>query len=661
MKKLLFILTIAVSFLTYYACKDDAYDNIREFVTSETIYPEKFDTISAAIGFERVEIYLTKAGRSDSIKKNPSKAKKTIVEYDDKTVTFEGMLPWINVTDLTLPKLYRFRVYTVDEYGNKSVFQEIAKIPFTQSDRDAIRVADPNAVLSPWGVKLWWPNGISTSMWKFLSCNYEYTDKDNNVVKNDMDTVSLSFDADNLAPGSDVNLKFSINVQPIVDGVPILDTIQFDQTLDVAIPTPEEYGQFLKSREIEKWENDGTQMIIRWKPVSDPTLASTDITYMDFSDWQNPVEKTVNVPNTAEQTPLPGLSLQRIAISSSYIPVGGGGAIVAAQPTMVTPPFSAPEVMQANGISASTDPLTVTKLRYPVNTPSLMDLLYFPNLTEIDLTGDGFTIPLQDIKALSRIGGCPWNPSLRRIDLDGSGDPRNLTGQQALGKVMNAGGITKVRYYRGSLGSSVDATLAIFESSGRVEFLSNPDEVFMLHNFNAAGEIVTGSWRTDVTYQPSDVPAGYDATHVWKVIPRGASASYCFVYQKDFKFNIWDYRYLKMKIYTPDASYFYTDYYANFRRIWFRMRNSLWGNTPLVSWDSNNDEHNADKNAFRATDAELGKWKDLTFDTWSVADRTSHPYANVLVINIGGEPGGTFEPARDIVYYFADIRFSRNP
>ncbi|MDR2388820.1 MAG: hypothetical protein LBD89_03420 [Tannerellaceae bacterium] len=661
MKKLLFLFTIVIS-LTYHSCKEDAYDNIREYVTSENIYPEKFDTISAAIGFERVELYLTKAGRSDSLmKKNPVKAKKTIVEYDDSTIIFEGMQPWVNIVNLTQPKLYRFRVYTIDEYGNKSVYQEIAKIPYTKSDRDAIRIAEPNTVLSPWGVKLWWPNGISTSMWELLECDYEYKDKDNNVINNTMDITTLNFDADNLSPGSETNLSFSIKIQPLVDGVPILDTVQFNQTIDVITPTPEEYGQFLKSREIEKWENDGEQMIIQWKVISDPTMTSSAITYTDYSNRSAPVEKTIEVSNDTERTPLPGLILQRVAISSSYEPVGGGGAIVDAQPTMATPPFSAPEAMQANGISANTDPMTVTSLRFPITTPSLMDVLYFPNLEEIDLSGETFGVPLQDVKGTSTIGGCPWNPSLRRIDLN-EGTPRNLSGIQALSKVLSNGGIKKVRYNRGSMGTGIDAALSLYVSNGIVEIIPLPAEAFVLNNFCALGTIVTGSWRTENTYQPTDTPEGHGgATHVWKVIPRGASASFCFVYQKDYKFNIWDYRYLKMKVFTPDASYFYTDYYANFKRIWFRIRNSLWGNTPLVSWDTNNDEHNGGKEDFRATDAQLGKWRDITFDTWSIADRSSHPYANVLVINIGGEPGGTYAPTRDIVYYFADIRFSQTP
>jgi hypothetical protein len=676
MKKILFLFAIA-ALLTQFSCQDDPFAEVKELAPSEIIYPEKFDTISAAVGFERAEIYLTKAGRSDSLQKHPRKAKKTIVEYNngrvDTTIVFDGMKTWVNVTGLTLPKLYRFRVYTIDSLDNKSVYQEVAVIPFTSADRDAIRIADPNSTLSPWGVKLWWPNGISTDMWKFLSCDYEYLDKDANPYQGIMDTLAplLAFDAVNLAPGADVNISFTIKVIPIVKDVPILDTVSFAQNIEVVIPTETEYGQFLTSREIEKWETDGEQVVLRWKNVSDPTLRYTTVTYTDYSIPSSPVQRIVTVANTDQTTLMPGLSLERFSVSSSYEPVGGEGAIVDAQAALIPPEFYSPESMAANGITRNTDPLTVTSLTFPIHTKSLIDMLYFPNLTEVDLRGTGIPIPPQSIRSISTIGGCPWDFSMRRRDLETS-EPRELTGRQALSKLLLSGQLTKVYYNQGSMGSGIDAIMSIYAPTGKAEITYSPPEVFLSNNFYVQGTVVSDAWKMDVTYQPSDPPEGDGgAVNIWKVILRDRSASFCVVYQKDYKFNFWDYPFLKMKVYTPDPSYFSPYASSRYHKIWFRLRNSLWGHTPLPSWDGNNDEQNAGKEDFPAASADFGNWRNITVDIRNkFPNLNQHPFQNSMVINVGGEPstwpgsGGEAAnpwPKGDPVFYFADIRFSKTP
>ncbi|MDR2473607.1 MAG: hypothetical protein LBD53_08645 [Tannerella sp.] len=665
MKKIFLFLLL---FISIWGCNDDAYDNVREYVKSEVIYSEKFDTVSASIGFERVEIYLTRAGRSDSLKYSPVKAKKTIVEYDDNRVEYDGMLSWVNVTNLDKAKLYRFKVYTIDHAGNQSVPLEIAKIPFTNEDRAAIRVSDPKSILSPWGVSLSWPSLISTSMWNFADCNYSFKDKTGQTVNGNMDAAmeaanNLRFDATNLNPGSTVEVNFSIKVVPIVDDVQILDTVTFSQKLDMQIPTTDEYGQYLKAREIESWTNDGTQMIVKWKAVSDYTLVGTTLKYNDYSDPDNPVERVIEIENTATETPLPGLIYQRFEVFSSYEPIGGEGAIVESKSTSIVPEFADKNAMAANNIGRDIDPMTITKLVYPIHAENLQDVLYFPNLTEIDLTGAGGNIPTYlstGNNVSSEVGGCPWNFGFKRIDFENNGRCRNLKGVNALKRVLDRGKITKIKYAANSMG--IDEDLLPFASI--TEKLVAPDEVMVTNKVFADGNIVSGDWRCAFTYQPGDTPADCPggATHVWKIIPKGKSSSWCIVFPPQYKFNMWEYRYLKMKIYSPDASFYPDDYYKNWKRIWFRSRNTLWGHTQKVSWDGDDAEHNAGRDDHRIPDASLGKWWELTFDTQEIIKPTdAHPWYNILVINIGGEPGGTFSPSREMVYYFADVRWSKNP
>lgn len=116
--KLLYAL-IGFAMILQIGCKG-MYDNLEKYA-KEDIYPAKYDTIIGQVGYERVEIDLLKAGRIPSSKIYMGKAKKTVVEYDDKRIVIDSVVSWVNITGLTVSKLYRFKVYTEDEYGNRSV------------------------------------------------------------------------------------------------------------------------------------------------------------------------------------------------------------------------------------------------------------------------------------------------------------------------------------------------------------------------------------------------------------------------------------------------------------------------------------------------------------------------------------------------------------
>src|SRR5690606_16990893 len=134
MYRIIYIVVLAGTFLS--ACSG-MYDSLEEY-SGEVVYPAKYDTIVGRIGYERVEIDLMKAGRIPSNRIKLGKAKKTVVEYDDQRIVIDSLVSWVNLTGLTQPKLYRFQVYTIDEFDNKSVPHEIALIPYTAGDIEAL-------------------------------------------------------------------------------------------------------------------------------------------------------------------------------------------------------------------------------------------------------------------------------------------------------------------------------------------------------------------------------------------------------------------------------------------------------------------------------------------------------------------------------------------
>lgn len=211
------------------------YDNIQQYA-DEQVYPAKYDTIVGYIGYERVEIELMKAGRIPSHEIKLGKAKKTIVEYDDQKIIIDSLVSWVNVTGLTQPKLYRFNVYTIDEHDNKSVPQEIALIPYTETDFQSLAISSPKIMASPTAAVIEWPNGLSSTLLDYQGLSYEYTDKDNEVRKG-IREENPRFVIANLSPSQEVTVNVTYKVIPKINNNPIIDTLDLMIPISLTMPT----------------------------------------------------------------------------------------------------------------------------------------------------------------------------------------------------------------------------------------------------------------------------------------------------------------------------------------------------------------------------------------------------------------------------------------
>lgn len=241
------------------AC-DGMYDSLDEY-SGEVVYPAKYDTIVGYIGYERVEIELMKAGRLPSSQIKLGKAKKTVVEYDDQVIVIDSLVSWVNITGLTQPKLYRFRIYTIDEFENKSVPHEIALIPYTSSDVAALAVGAPRVLTSPGSAVIDWPNGLSSVLLDYYKLSYSYTDKDGETWTGERGADSRFFIA-NLPSGQATTVAITYNVVPKINNVPILDTVLLDKELVINMPTggtpfaPSERG-ILEANGVTEFTADG--------------------------------------------------------------------------------------------------------------------------------------------------------------------------------------------------------------------------------------------------------------------------------------------------------------------------------------------------------------------------------------------------------------------
>ncbi|MDR0386067.1 MAG: LamG domain-containing protein [Prevotellaceae bacterium] len=226
-----------------YSCTD-IYDGIKDFSVEEKVYPAHFDTIYGSIGFERVEIDLCKAGRIPASKMKLGKAKKTIIEFSkngvDTVIVIDSICSWVNIDGLTLPNIYRFKIYTADEFGDKSTPKEIALIPYTVSDRDAMSLPEPAVLSSTTSAQVQWRSSLSSDMCDILNWSYSYVDRDNNTVTGGDENDTPSFFIENVPARTPVTVSILTKVIPKIDRIRILDTIEwlFPVTVNITGTNP---------------------------------------------------------------------------------------------------------------------------------------------------------------------------------------------------------------------------------------------------------------------------------------------------------------------------------------------------------------------------------------------------------------------------------------
>lgn len=216
-------------------------DNIYDYASDERIYPGMFEIAMPRVGFERVEIDLMQAGRIPASLMKLGTAQKTVVEYDNTVIVIDSLCSWVNITGLTQSKTYRFYVYTIDKYGNKSVKRTASAVPYLTEDLEFLKIPAPTVKYTDNGsavsADINWPAGLSSVMMYYIGLTYSYTDTDG-LPKNGDRAGNPLFTAENLPKGEDVTISVTYHIVPILSNTPLRDTLQMVRPL--IIHTPEQ-------------------------------------------------------------------------------------------------------------------------------------------------------------------------------------------------------------------------------------------------------------------------------------------------------------------------------------------------------------------------------------------------------------------------------------
>jgi hypothetical protein len=310
MKRFFLVILLPLIWMCY-SCNDDGmYKNINELLPEgETVYPAKFDTMLVKVGIERVEIDLIKAGRVPASEIYLGKAIKTVIEYDDqpngKPVVIDSVCSWVNITGLSMQKLYRFYIYTEDEYGNRSVPVVATAVPYMETDAASLDVPPPRVQSSTSVAVVEWPNGLSSTLLDFYELSFSYTDKSG--VQHNVASTSSMFRIENLAPGPKI-LDVKFKIVPKSEGKAILDTFYLEKSITANIWTDAEFDEVKNSFQgrTNSWaEFTGTAANIYWNAGASYVL-QTEVQYTNQAgDLEYltvlPGDNTTLCPNAAQK------------------------------------------------------------------------------------------------------------------------------------------------------------------------------------------------------------------------------------------------------------------------------------------------------------------------------------------------------------------------
>jgi hypothetical protein len=470
------------------------------------------------------------------------------------------------------------------------------------------------------------------------------------------------------------------------------------------------YLNTLSPRSIDKMEmQTGGDLKITWTKDTTNLLYSV-VKYYDHRESATGITQIDTIPNKEVETVLTGFKRFKNFLVTSHYQVG----IDTAQ----AEDFYAPPVIEK--VLLATAPnrfaeltteaaMAVTELTYPFGMESwtLQDLYYFPNLRTLDLTPGTQTLPeltydryytelnkganngagrIDTILTLHETtGGGPWLHFVSGYMTD-----ENIA---TIDDLLESGQLTKVKYTRNSY-PGLDPVLE--KHGGKVEWYPvNPLEDIMIpKNLNISYRVedkdrgnVAVTYSEDKSVVPDAIAGKFEGElkNVYKVVlnqygdanNQQVSNTTVFSLPEGVRFNSTEYKYLKFDVYIEaagdtvlmDSRY---SKYGGFKNIQI-TRKTRFDNFPetspypsRVTGDRNEDftySKQPDDTDLGFSDAELGSWKSLTVDMSNdpvVLGLSKVYHSRILILKFGLDSPWLPDYAKGLTYYVANLRWSKS-
>jgi hypothetical protein len=360
------------------------------------------------------------------------------------------------------------------------------------------------------------------------------------------------------------------------------------------------------------------------------------------------------------------------------------------------------QVLEDNGITVFTSSAvsSVTQIAYPFHTRSLQDLYYFSNLSVIDFTNGSIIsgknkMPTRTFtyrygvpaETFTNNGGF-WQPYLTLCD------KIPLPSKVILADMLEEGMITKIYYIPQSM--DLDDILEPYVASGIVELVT-PESYPKL--FPDDAPIDFASWLTtnvystdycaDVTYPARDYvnynvigSVVLDTRTIYKVTLQGREGGLGFELPKEYRFNKDIYKYLKFKVFTATPTEVFMASINNvpinrYLNSMIRIGNTMYGyeaNSIHGGQQGMIDGSGQGDNAALKIDMNnLTTWTDFSRIMRTGTSGMGPDWQRMILIQPGtgnGPPPADFDAINingvvglkdRLIYYFADVRVSKNP
>lgn len=614
-KWLTVIIVLLLTLIVNYACDEDMHDALKKFATEETVYPAAFDTIYATIGYERAEIDLRSDGRIPASSMDKSKAKKTVIIYDEDSssptvIEIDSVCSYVNVTGLTQPRLYRIKIYTEDEYGSRSIPQEVSVVPYTSYDKEVLSqgILDPVTSMAPTALVMEWPTGLNTIMMEYHGLSYEYQDQSGEILSGTRLKDPRIYSS-NLPAGEEVIFNMEYKVLPILDnGAKLLDTIEVQKPFIVQMPTPDQ--QFIP-QELNILRANG---ITRFT-----TEAVSEIEELVYPMNMTTFADLFFFPNV-HSLDLTGKGLKGVLETYTYsrnnvTSIVGGGAW---QEFML--PVDKPALLRS--------PESLQTLLDMIESGQITKIRYIPKSRGFDF--DAFLAPYVESGVVELLTNS--HPSFPdRVFIE----PQFFVN----GKVQTDNFTMNLSY------------------SG--EFLPRPG-LTDITRFNPNNDRVNGS--------PVDLHLEQliqnDGQNIYRCVIVNRNASFFFVLPRQWRYDNQRYPYLKFKMFIGSDKSLVSNIGGNNRHIyrapWIRPMNKVWSSFP--DGDYGQQEWDTGRQTSITDDEIRNLWHEYTINMSSNdGGDTSDRRNRVYVFNFGHEDGVTwnYDANNEVVIYIADVRLCK--